>query len=123
MRQDHEPPEVIVRRGWKYHHVGIPTSIPREGEKHVPHLGIHVRGFETSPYGIEWIRFDAASPASDLIRTVAHVAFEVDDLEQALQGQTVIYEASSPSPGVRTAMILDDGAPVELLEFSSKPRR
>jgi hypothetical protein len=117
MRQDQEPPEAVARRGWRYHHVGIPSSIPREGEKHLPGLGIHVCGFDTSPYGIEWMRFDPESPVPHLIRTVPHVAFEVDDLEEALRGQTVLYDIGSPSTGVRTAMILDNGAPVELLEF------
>jgi hypothetical protein len=35
----------------------------------------------------------------DLIKTVAHVAFEVDDLEQALRGQEVIIPPNSPSAG------------------------
>jgi len=43
--------------------------------------------------------------------------FEVDDLEAALVGKELIGEISSPSEGVRVAMIIDDGAPVELLEF------
>jgi hypothetical protein len=118
MRKNHEPPEAVARKGWRYHHLGIPTTDSRPGERHLTHLGIHVCGFETSPYGIEWIRFDPECSASELIRTVPHVAFEVDNLEAALEGQTIIYGIGSPSPGVRTAMIVDDGAPVELLEFS-----
>jgi hypothetical protein len=117
MRQDHEQPEAIARKGWRYHHLGIPTTVSRPGERHLTHLGIHVCGFETSPFGIEWIRFDPECRVSDLIRTVPHVAFEVADLEEALRDQTVIHEIVSPSPGVRTAMIVDNGAPIELLEF------
>ena len=74
-------------------------------------------GFETSPYGIEWIRFDPDCAVSDLIRTVPHIAFEVDDLDSALTGQTLLGDVGSPSEGVRVAMILDNGAPIELLEF------
>lgn len=54
------------------------------------------------------------------MRTVPHIAFEVDGLDEALKGQTEIPEISSPSPGVRTAMIVDDGASIELLEFSKQ---
>lgn len=57
-------------------------------------------------------------PISELVRTVPHIAFEVDDLETALEGKELIGEISSPSEGVRVAMIIDNGAPVELLEFS-----
>ena len=32
--------------------------------------GLHVSGFEASPYGIEWMRFDEDSPISELISRV-----------------------------------------------------
>jgi hypothetical protein len=91
--------------------------MPRPNERHLTHLKIHVSGFDTSPYGIEWIRFDPDCPVSDVVRTVPHIAFEVDDLDAALTGQRLLGTVSSPSAGVRVAMILDDGAPIELLEF------
>ena len=117
MRQDHEPPFAVARLGWRYHHVGIPTNTPRPGERFLPHLKMHVSGFETSPYGIEWMRFEPDCPISALIKTVPHVAFEVDNLDRALEGMTLLGEVSSPSDGVRVAMIVDNGVPVELLEF------
>jgi hypothetical protein len=117
-RQDHEPPLVIARQGWRYHHLGIPTSIPHPNERYIPHLKIYVSGFDSSPYGIEWMRFDPDCQISELVRTVPHVAFEVDNLDAALVGQTLLGEVSSPSEGVRVAMIIDDGAPIELIEFS-----
>jgi hypothetical protein len=117
-RAAHEPPLALTRNGWRYHHLGIPTQTPRPGERYLEHLKVHVSGFETSPYGIEWIRFDPDCPVSGVIRTVPHIAFEVDDLEAAIRGETVLADISSPSEGVRVAMILDDGAPVELLQFS-----
>jgi len=116
-RKDHEPPAAIAQRGWRYHHLGIPTIVPRPGETHLPHLKIHVSGFATSPYGVEWMRFDPDCPISEIIRTVPHIAFEVDDLEAALIGRTLISGIGSPSAGVRAAMIIDDGAPIELIEF------
>jgi hypothetical protein len=116
-RQDHEPPPAIAKQGWRYHHIGIPTSIPHSNERYLPHLKMYVSGFDTSPYGIEWMRFDPDSQISELTRTVPHIAFEVDDLDAALIGQNVFSEVSSPSNGVRVAMIIDDGVPIELLEF------
>jgi hypothetical protein len=119
LRKGHEPP-AAVRRGWRYHHVGIPTDKSRAGERHLEHLGMYVSGSETSPYGIEWMRFDADSPISALIRTVPPVAFEVDDLDREIEGKELLGEVSEPSDGVRVAMIIDDGAPVELLECRKK---
>jgi len=117
LRQSHEPPPAVAERGWRYHHIGIPTAVAREGESHLLDYGLHVCGFPTSPYGIEWMRFDADCPLHPLIRTLPHVAFEVDDLDAALEGQEVIYPPGSPSEGVRAAMIVVDGAPVELIWF------
>ena len=122
-RQDHEQPAAVTHRGWRYHHLGIPTTVPRPGERHLPHLKMFVYGFETSPYGIEWMRFEPGCAVSELVRTVPHIAFEVDNLDEAVAGETLLGEISSPSDGVRVAMILDNGAPVELLEFSKGGRR
>jgi hypothetical protein len=122
-RKDHEPPPAIAGRGWRYHHVGIPTAAPRPGEVYLPHLKIHVCGFATSPFGIEWIRFEPGAKATELVRTVPHVAFEVDDLEAALADLRATAEITSPSAGVRVAMIVDNGAPVELIEFRKRKRK
>ena len=122
-RQDHEPPPAIAQRGWRYHHMGIPTNRPHHGEQYIEYLKIHVRGFDTSPYGIEWMRFDADCSVSDLIRTVPHIAFEVDDLDEELKGKEVLCPPGSPSNGVRAAMIIHDGAPIELIEFKQNIRK
>ena len=121
-REDHELPEAVSRLGWRFHHVGIPTDTPRPGEVYLEDLKLHVSGFGTSPYGIEWMRFEEGCPVSELVRTVPHVAFEVDNLEAALEGRERLGEITSPSEGVRVAMIVDNGAPVELLEFEKPPR-
>jgi hypothetical protein len=121
LRRDHEPPAAIAQWGWRFHHLGIPTTLPRPGEKHLASLNLYVSGFDTSPYGIEWMRFEPTCTVSELVRTVPHIAFEVDDLEAALEGKEQLAVIASPSPGVRVAMINHEGAPVELIEFS--PRR
>jgi hypothetical protein len=79
LRQDNDPPAAIARNGWRYHHVGIPTQTPRPDEIHVPHLHIHVAGFQTSPFGVEWMRFDPDAPYPEAVKTIPHVAFEVDE--------------------------------------------
>jgi hypothetical protein len=118
MRQDHEPPPATYRWGWRYHHTGIPTEQPREGERYLAQFKMYVSGFADSPYGIEWMRFAADSPLSELVRTVPHVAFEVDDIDEALKGKVMLSPPGSPSTGVRVAMIVDNGCPIELIQFT-----
>jgi hypothetical protein len=101
----------------RYHHVGIPTLVPRDGERYLAAHKVHVSGFDSSPYKIEWMRFDPDCALPDLVKTVPHVAFVVDDLEAALAGKDVLIPPNSPSPGVTGAFIVDDGAPIEFLQF------
>jgi len=119
-RKDNDPPFVIEKWGWKFHHIGIPTKESLPEERYLPHLKFHVSGFETSPYGIEWMRFDDDCPIAELIKTVPHIAFEVDDLDKALKENDfeIIANPGAPSQGVRAAMIKHNGAPIELIEFT-----
>ena len=43
--------------------------------------GINI-GYETSDYGIEWLRFDEECPLPEIVKTIPHVAFEVDDIRE-----------------------------------------
>lgn len=61
MRKEHEIAECI-KWGWIYHHIGIPTTERKENEVYIPHLKFFVSGFSTSPFGIEWMRFEEDSP-------------------------------------------------------------
>jgi len=101
----------------RYHHVGIPTTEARAGEQYLADYKVHVSGFGDSPYGIEWMRFEADCPLPDLVKTVPHVAFVVEDLESAIAGRDILIPPNSPSPGVTVAFVVDNGAPVEFLEF------
>jgi hypothetical protein len=101
----------------KYHHIGIPTSIPQEGETHLERYGVFCTDHERNPFGIQWMRYEAHCGLPALVKTVPHLAFEVDDLEAALAGQEVIIAPNSPSEGVTVAFIVCDGAPVEFLQF------
>jgi len=120
-RRESDLPAAIEQWGWRYHHLGIPTKEQIPGERYLKEFGMYVTGFDTSPYGVEWMRFDVDSPISELIQNVPHLAFEVDDLERALDGKEILSAPASPSEGVRVAMILHDGAPIELLQFEKKP--
>jgi hypothetical protein len=60
----------------RYHHIGIPTAMPRDGEQFLEEYGMYVSGYEQSDYGIEWMRFEPDSPLPELVKTVPHVAFE-----------------------------------------------
>jgi hypothetical protein len=101
----------------RYHHIGIPTQVPREGEVYLEKFKMYASGFEISKFGVEWLRFEPDAPFPDLVKRVAHVAFVVDDLESAIAGREVLIQPNSPSSGVMVAFIVDNDAPVEFLQF------
>lgn len=119
---DHELPDVYLKWGWKYHHLGIPTTKVLCGEKYLPQFKMYVSGFSHSPFGIEWMRFEEGSSIHPLIQKIPHLAFEVDDLDRELKDRNlkVITEPNPPSEGIRVAMIEHNGAPIELIEFQKK---
>jgi hypothetical protein len=67
IRKDSALPEAVEKWGWRYHHMGIPTDIIMPNERYLPHLKFYVSGFSTSPFGIEWMRFEADCPIADII--------------------------------------------------------
>jgi hypothetical protein len=106
----------------KFDHIGIPTTGRFDGEIDLPHLRMTVSDHQDNPYGIQWQRYWDDAPYPDLVKSVPHVAFEVDDLKTAITGQVMIIEPNSPSPGVMVAFIEVKGVPIELLQIDHGKR-
>lgn len=101
----------------KYHHIGIPTRDKLIDEIHLPHLKMYVSGYGKNDYGIEWTRYEDDAPYPEIVKSFAHVAFEVEDIDEAIRGKKVIIPPNSPSPGVVVAFIEEQGAPIEFLQI------
>lgn len=104
----------------KFNHLGIPTKNEFEGEIDLPHLKMTVSDHENNPYGIQWQRYWEGAPYPELVKTVPHVAFVVDDLQKEIEGKNVIIQPNSPSEGLMVAFIEVNGAPIELMEYENK---
>jgi hypothetical protein len=100
----------------KFHHVGIPAAGQRPGETYLEGAKLYVTDVAASPYQIEWLRFEPGSPMPDQLKTQPHLAFEVDDLEAAMKGKTVLLEPFVPMPGLLVAFIVEDGAAIEFMQ-------
>ncbi|MCD7901989.1 MAG: hypothetical protein LUH22_19690 [Bacteroides sp.] len=121
IRLDHEFAKCMEEWGWKYHHLGVPTEEKLPDEAYIPHLKLYASGFSTSPFGIEWMKFDADCDVHPLVRKVPHLAFVVKDLDYELANRNLnlLGKPNSPSGGLRVAMVEHDGAPIELMEFET----
>lgn len=104
-------------KNMRYHHIGIPNTIPRDREDYFAPAKMFHTNFDDNPYGIEWLRFEPGSSSPGLVREYPHIAFKVDNLDAALEGKEILIKPNSPSKGVRVAFIIHNGAPIEFLEY------
>jgi len=103
---------------YKYHHVGLIVNNLQPKEDYNEEMKYFASGYFESQYGIELLRFEEDSPIHPLIKTIPHIAFEVDDLEQAVGDYPIIEKMSSPADGVSVCFVEVNGAPVEFIQFN-----
>jgi hypothetical protein len=97
--------------------------VQQSGEVYLDRFDIHCTDDEKSSFGIQWMRYGPRCELPELVKKVAHVAFEVDDLAAEISGHELLIAPNSPSEGVIVAFIVESGAPVELLQFTEKKSR
>jgi hypothetical protein len=100
----------------RYHHLGLVATEPMEGEHYIENWKLSLTPYDKSEFHLQWCRYHEGCPLPELIKTVPHVAFIVDDLEKAMEGKKVIYGPFSSMKNWRVAFIEECGAPVELIE-------
>jgi len=110
------------REKYRYNHTGIPTNKKMENEKYLEKYDVYVAGYEENDFNIELMRYGEKSTVPDIVKKMAHVAFEVDDLQEAIKGKEVIIQPNSPSEGLLVAFILVNGAPVELMQWTKEKK-
>jgi len=104
----------------KYHHLGIPTDKPISGEVYLKDYKIFHYGYEKNEYGIEWMRYEEDCQLPEIVKTMPHLAFEVDDVYEAIKGKKVIIAPNSPSKGNVVAFIEENGMPIEFIQTGKK---
>jgi hypothetical protein len=108
--------EAVMRT---FHHFGIPTDQKHENETYVADAGAYITDFEKSPNRIEWVRWEETSTMPKLMRTVPHIAYSVEDLNAELEGKDLLVAPFEPLEGVTVAFIIEEGAPIELMQMAN----
>ncbi len=94
-----------MMNNYRYHHLGVSTTRELPEEDYIPHLKCYASGFEKSPSGIEWMKFDNDCTMPELVKTVPHLAFVVENLDEAIEGKELLIKPNSPSIGVNVARV------------------
>lgn len=100
----------------KYHHLGIPTNEIKPNEEFLEKHNLYVSGYETSEFKIEWMRFLPECKLPEIVKTIPHVAFEVDDVYKAINGKKILIQPNKPSENYIVAFIEENGAPIEFIQ-------
>lgn len=100
-----------------FSHVGIPTTSVHPNEKHNESGGFYVTDFSESTSRVEWLRCEEQCGLPEILQKTAHVAFVVEDLDKAMEGAEVLLDPMMPSKELKIAFIIEDGAPVELMQY------
>ncbi|KZL19494.1 hypothetical protein PsAD2_01772 [Pseudovibrio axinellae] len=106
----------------RFHHVGIPTNERLPRADHNEKLKLTATGYFDGPYAVEWMNFDEDNSLPEIIKSIPHVAYVVDDLDEALKGKNVILPPQSPTENVLVAFILEGRNLIELMQFD-KPEQ
>jgi len=106
----------------EFQHVGVPVTEPQPGETYVEQAKVYITDASAHPYRFEYLRFEADSPMPERMQTNPHVAYKVDDLDAALEGESLLVEPFEPIEGLRAAFIVKDGVVVELMQPVSSRR-
>ena len=104
----------------KYHHLGIPTKKSIKGEVYLKDYKVYHYGFDKSEFGIEWMRYEKDCQLPEIVKTMSHIAFEVDNIYEAIKGRKIIIKPNSPSKGIIVAFIEENGAPIEFIQIEKK---
>ncbi len=102
---------------YQFHHFGIPVQDGDITGVHSEKAGMYTTD-NPGNFRVQWHRFTDDSPLHPLIKTVPHVAFKVNDLARAIEGEEVILGPYEPIDDYLVAMINDAGVPIELIQTS-----
>jgi hypothetical protein len=102
----------------KFEHIGLIAHEKKSGEDFVEATRVWVTNPKDHPYHVEWLRYEPDSPVTGPVREQAHVAYSVDDLQEASRGLEVLIEPFEVGGFVRVGFYrYHDGTVVELMEY------
>ena len=100
----------------EFMHVGVPTTVAREGEIYAEGIKTHLNTPDTNEFHIEYLRFEKNTPLPEELQTLVHVAYKVDDLDKQLAENKVIVQTWMADEHTRIAFNMKDGIQFELME-------
>lgn len=102
-----------------FDHVGVPTEDRQPQEMYVEATKVWVTDPALHPRRVEYLRFEPDSPVKGPVREMPHIAFQVDDLDAAIEGAAILLGPFQATDTLRVVFVLRDGAVFEFMESSA----
>lgn len=103
-----------------FDHVGIPSVQPQPAEMWVEKTRVWVTDPSSHPQRIEYLRFADDSPVTGPTRHLPHIAFRVDNLEEAMEGTEVLLGPFDATDNLRVVFVQKDGAVFEFMQSTKE---
>jgi hypothetical protein len=100
----------------EYDHTGLPTDEKQPVEMWVEATRVWVTDPMAHPYKVEYLRYEPDSPVIGPVRDQPHMAFRVDNLDEAMAGCEVLLGPFNATDSLRVVFVLKDGAVFEFME-------
>jgi len=101
----------------EFDHIGLITEKKKENEIWIEKTRVWVTDYKDHPYRVEWLRFEDDTPVKGPVRERAHVAYKVNNLEEASKCLKVLLEPFDVDFAVVGFYESGDGAVIELMEY------
>ncbi|MHB1376412.1 MAG: VOC family protein [Candidatus Humimicrobiaceae bacterium] len=99
-------------------HIGLITNIKRDKEKFSAGLKLWLTDPKDNPFNIEWLRFEEDTPVKGPVREKNHIAYRVDNLEEASKGLEILMEPFKTENFLKIGFYqYEDGTVLELMQF------
>ena len=105
---------------YKFSHIGIPTTEDKNWDGFCEPGKFHYTDFAKDEYNVEYVKFDEDSNVDIMVKTMPHVSYFVDSIEEAIECRKALGDIFSPAEGVRVVYIEHKGSPVEFLEIKEQ---
>lgn len=103
----------------KFDHIGLITDERQANEDWVEATKVWVTNPKTHPLGVEWLRFEPDTPVTGPVRDKPHVAYQVENLDEASKGMKVLLEPFWANEKLRVGFFeYTDGSVVEFMEYT-----
>lgn len=101
-----------------FEHIGLITNEKKAGEDWVESTRVWVTNPKEHPFRVEWLRYEPDSPVTGPVREKSHVAYSVENLEEASRGLKVLLAPFEVGGFVRVGFYeYQDGTVVELMQY------